>query len=746
MAKQGQRAEINTFVQGLITEASPLNFPPNASKQEENFELFRDGTRRRRLGMDYLPSETLHAITTFGLGTPLAPQLGTFFWESTDGLQGRNIQVVQHGNKLDFYDATTIPYTFIESYQVAPDDDNNTPYSFANIEGRLSVAWGFDDPTTAPFGYHPLLVTDKGTGSPRFSVESPPLKVRDFWGVDTGVANLENDPYFRPTNTPTLPGQIYNSSNQSWGIPRKDAAGVLKNPLDIYFTLDSHYPSNSEVVWTGLQFQPVDSPNPPFERVYANLYQEVFGIQPLAPKGFFTIDVLGRGNSRLAEYNRNRTVTGNLLYDMTPYTSFFLNTDITRGGPTVVAGYAGRAWYAGFPGRVISPDSRSPRLNSHILFSQVIKNSKDMVKCYQDGDPTSRESFDIVDTDGGFIKIAEMDQVLSLQPIGNTLVVIANNGIWAITGGNEFGFTASNYKVSQLSTFGCVSQGSVVLQGQSIMYWGDGGIYVVTTDKVSGALVVNNISKTTIQTLYDDIPKTSLPSVKGVYDENTKKLRWIYKEGTKFTSTSVTKELVFDFDLGNFSLNVIKNAPDNSIEIIQPYFANGEVNYLVHKNTVDLNGRYTFAKYRDADFLDWKTNDGIGVDAKAFVLTGAQIAGDSAVFKQAPYIVIHMERTETMTDSGGIPLNQSSCLFRTNWDWADGVQSNKVGQLQQAYRYRLPFNPGPNASMDNGFEIISSRNKIRGRGRAIALYMETEPGKDCHILGWNITLNGNPTA
>jgi hypothetical protein len=48
--------------------------------------------------------------------------------------------------------------------------------------------------------------------------------------------------------------------------------------------------------------------------------------------------------------------------------------------------------------------------------------------------------------------------------------------------------------------------------------------------------------------------------------------------------------------------------------------------------------------------------------------------------------------------------------------------------------------------MDNGFEIISSRNKIRGRGRAIALYMETEPGKDCHILGWNITLNGNPTA
>src|SRR6478736_1398368 len=113
MAKQGQRAEINTFVQGLITEASPLNFPPNASKQEENFELFRDGTRRRRLGMDYLPSETLHPITTFGLGTPLTPQLGIFIWKSTGGIVGRNIAVIQQGNKLDFYDSTTVPYTYI---------------------------------------------------------------------------------------------------------------------------------------------------------------------------------------------------------------------------------------------------------------------------------------------------------------------------------------------------------------------------------------------------------------------------------------------------------------------------------------------------------------------------------------------------------------------------------------------------------------------------------------------------------
>ena len=198
MAKPGQRAEINTFIQGLITEASPLNFPPNASKEEENFELFRDGTRRRRLGMDYLPSETLHTITNFGLGTPLSPSLGAFFWESAQGVINQDFIVVQNGNKIDLYDATTIPYTYYQTIQIAPDDDNNTKYSFENVEGTLLVTWGIVDPSVLVFGYHPKTIVFNGyAASPKFTLGEATLKVRDFWGVDTGDSNLENDPFFR---------------------------------------------------------------------------------------------------------------------------------------------------------------------------------------------------------------------------------------------------------------------------------------------------------------------------------------------------------------------------------------------------------------------------------------------------------------------------------------------------------------------------------------------------------------------
>ena len=40
-----------TFVAGLNTDASPLNFPDNFSSDEENFILNLDGSRQRRKGL-----------------------------------------------------------------------------------------------------------------------------------------------------------------------------------------------------------------------------------------------------------------------------------------------------------------------------------------------------------------------------------------------------------------------------------------------------------------------------------------------------------------------------------------------------------------------------------------------------------------------------------------------------------------------------------------------------------------------
>jgi hypothetical protein len=153
---------------------------------------------------------------------------------------------------------------------------------------------------------------------------------------------------------------------------------------------------------------------------------------------------------------------------------------------------------------------------------------------------------------------------------------------------------------------------------------------------------------------------------------------------------------------------------------------------------------YTVAYYNEATWLDWVSKDGVGVDAFAFCLTGDSTFGDSGMEKQIPYLIMHFVRTEEGVNSDLTPAHQSSCLMRGQWSFANSIVSNKWSPLTQAYRYRkVRYSESIADTFDTGFEVITTRNKLRGRGKAFALYFETEPGKDLQILGWNLTLNGN---
>jgi len=52
MARSEIDTEFNTFVGGILTEANPINYPVGYTLDEENFILERNGTRRRRPGID----------------------------------------------------------------------------------------------------------------------------------------------------------------------------------------------------------------------------------------------------------------------------------------------------------------------------------------------------------------------------------------------------------------------------------------------------------------------------------------------------------------------------------------------------------------------------------------------------------------------------------------------------------------------------------------------------------------------
>lgn len=757
MTKKSTKAEINSFIGGINTEANPINFPPNASRDEENFEMNKNGTRERRLGIDY---EADHVL--FSLGVSASDyedrSFNTFRWQAAGGDFNNSFVVLQSGNTLHFFDSQVESISgdgFLSSITIT-EFPVNVRFSFTSVDGYLIVVSGEE------------LVVQVTYSSGSFSYSTERIKVRDIWGVENIGSEYETNPLFRAATAPST--HIYNLRNQSWALPRK-RGGVLQDPIRRYFNNLDVFPSNSEMVWTGMVFSA--SSEPPSEIFIESLMRDRLGAENTAAKGYFLIDLLRRGNSRLEEYSKLMDANSELIYDVAS-----LPEDVTEGGPTATAEYAGRVWFAGFNGDAVNGDARSPRLSSYVAFSQLVSSKLDFYKCYQSGDPTSRETTDIVDTDGGVIRISDAQSISKMVAIGRELVVFGTNGVWTISGGSDYGFTATNYSVERLSAYGCISPDSVTVVGDSIFFWSEDGINVIQRDQF-GKLGVSNITQATIQTLYENIDITEKRKVKGIYDPFDRKVRWLYNTDSIIGNNNFVNELIFDVNTSAFTKNKIYNLVTNSPEVIDfistdPYrkgsmstdiVVSGDPvvvlgDPVVITDTIRTTGtvsikyvtvvldaglvKVTFSQYRNQEFLDWKTADGVGADATAYMLTGEITAGDSSVHKQVPYLIMHFLRTE-FTATNGVPDNQSGCLVRSQWDWANSIASGKWSDQFQAYRYRRPFFV-TGREYDNGFETVITRNKLRGRGRAFSLRIDTEAGKDCRILGWVLALNGNATT
>lgn len=82
--------------------------------------------------------------------------------------------------------------------------------------------------------------------------------------------------------------------------------------------------------------------------------------------------------------------------------------------------------------------------------------------------------------------------------------------------------------------------------------------------------------------------------------------------------------------------------------------------------------------------------------------------------------------------------NSSSCLVTARWEWTNTDNPGRWGPEFQAYRYRFAIADGETASY--GYSVITTRNKVRGYGRALSLKFRTEAGKDCQLLGWNLEI------
>ena len=437
----------------------------------------------------------------------------------------------------------------------------------------------------------------------------------------------------------------------------------------------------------------------------------------------------------------------------------------------MVANFAGRVFYSGIISSITAGDSRSPNYSGYVFFSKLVENNGDLSKCYQEADPTNPDVYDLIATDGGYISIAEATNIVRLEATGLSLVVFASNGVWEVTGDSDTGFSAASHKIRKVTNIGCVSGASVVNAEGALTYWSRGGIYVLQANEVSGELVAQNVSVSSIQTLYDRISSPAKEYAVGVYDPAAKTIAWLYNDDVAYEGGSYyNTELVFNVVLGAFYKNTVAIAdialagympvPDFNVDSFEEQIVVGALEVVAGAQYVELTIRvksagvgelkylttirngtlyFTFSSYNNSSFLDWDEFYVGGINYSSFLVTGFEIAQAAAKHKQAPFIVFHLRRTETGFDAENNAIGSSSCLVTPYWDFADHSISGKIAQQFQAYRLLRNFiSAGPSVTFDYGQSVITTKSKIRGRGRALSLRIESEAGKDMNILGWSV--------
>ena len=336
MAQKGEKA-FRSFVKGLITEANQLTFPENASVDEANFVLNRDGSRYRRLGVDY---ESDYTLTSTGFtATDIKEGKQSFHqWESPGGDTTVSLGIVRVNNKLWFMDLLTpSPSSNLKNSGAAI-----TIAGLANSNIETSVINNNCIIVSKDLAKPVLLKYEPTTGAVTQSEIT--LEIRDIYGVE--------DNLFLDTRPTTLsPEHKYNLRNQGWNKNIVTSTGA--DAITYTFTKIAQYPSNADN-WTLGKISNTASAD--YEKYDPDTLVKNSQSNYQIAKGSFIIDAFNRGTSRMA---KSDVTTG-------------LPLDQEQGTITSVTSYAQRLFYAGIDSTVSNGDARSPNYSGYIFFSKVL--------------------------------------------------------------------------------------------------------------------------------------------------------------------------------------------------------------------------------------------------------------------------------------------------------------------------------------------------------------------------------------
>lgn len=685
----------SNFTRGLITEFTAMNFPENAVTECDNVVFSELGDVYRRPGIDIEGGGVQHPVNTGPLGNPGA--VVEYRWASVGNNGTISFVVQQLGRRLSFFkttgNASVSEGLITDSIDLstfgvsgATASQLNQPCQFTSGKGFLFVAHPFCDSFAVSYDPDTEEVTPT-----RIRVE-----IRDLQGVDD---SLEIDE--RPSTLSAL--HHYNLFNQGWY-----AEAVINNAddgvvLTGWETQRDDYPSNADIWWIYKNSQEIAYFGDDAEEGYVGPKNFTLGNTP-APKGHYIYNA----------FNINRTNETGISGVPTE------TSGLAR--PSCIAFYAGRVFYAG-----VAQDGYSDT----VYFSQIIERDDQFGKCYQVNDPTSETIFDLLDTDGGTLSLPALEKAVSMRVVGDALIIQGTNGHFAVRGSDNGPFRATNYTVEYVSSIGVNSPLSIVEVDGGLMWINQDGLYALGKDQIGISFVVQNISKTTIQSLLEDIPPENVPFIKGCYNKKDQIVRWLYSlvedsgyRYEKILEFNVTSRAFYPFTLdrtiaqvcgivGTYGSTISVDEEDVTVNdvdvtaggiVVTVEVENFSPFTEVFKFGFIQDGEFSYAELFRSDLKDWGTEGyssyGIsGHRVRAELLRPFQASTIAIVFREIP---------------------GSKLIWRGIWDYG-ARQSN----YYQIYGER-PLQ-----------EYTIRKLKFRGKGKSLQYKFESIDDAPFNIVGWS---------
>lgn len=396
-------------------------------------------------------------------------------------------------------------------------------------------------------------------------------------------------------------------------------------------------------------------------------------------------------------------------------------------GPEAVEFHQGHVFYAGFDDQ---------EWTDTVFFSRTAQKPGAYGQCHQALDPTDVDLNALQPDDGGTIVIPQLGSVKAMLSTRSSLLIFSENGVWEVGGGQRGFFTATGYSVRKITDDECTSHFSPLLRGSTAIFTGTKGIFQISPNEFTGALEAVNISEPLIQNLWNSIPAARQKVVKTVYDDALRRIYFLYGD-VGDNINQYANALILDGRAGawyKFRFNVSGTSAILNAYAITDADASNSNKKL--KWTIQSTNDLDTADLEQVDYVDYD-----GAESPIpFMLTGHDNLGDFQRRRQAPVITVFQKRTETEFVPAGFgldPVNESSCLMTANWDWSDDEVSGKIGTTNEVYRHVRAFQPTGAGPYEDGYPVVVTRNKVRGRGRVLQLRFEGAPEKDTHILGFS---------